>query len=122
MQVQQMGWKARQHEAKRKQARRRGRILYCTLQGGRRLEGNGLDCYRVVLPQIHETEREGYLADGIRGWRELGWTVRVVLPKGHETERAGYRADGIRGWREMGWTVRVVLPKGHEPEKGRLPG
>ncbi len=43
----------------------------------------------MVLPNIHETERKGYLADGIRGWREMGWTARVVLPKAdHETEQA----------------------------------
>ncbi len=28
--------------------------------------------------------------------------VRVILPKGHETERAGYLADGIRGWNGNG--------------------
>jgi hypothetical protein len=83
----------------------------------KRLEGNGLDCYRVVLPKGHETEKAGYLADGIPGWREMGWTARVVLPKGHETEKAGYLADGIRGWREVGWTASVILPKGHETEK-----
>ena len=51
----------------------------------------------------HETERAGYLADGIRGW-----AARVVLPKGYETERAGYLADGVGGRKGVRWTAMQV--------------
>jgi hypothetical protein len=66
-----------------------------------RLKGSRLDGEAVIyVCTVHYKVGEGL--------REVGWTAKVLLPKGQETERAGYLADGIRCWRGVGWTAMHV--------------